>query len=132
MPRPRKNDPTSLINPIIQDFAHRLAAVVERFTVGRIEAAVKASGNALQGRRGRAAGAARTRGKTLCYYPGCKNVAAPRFGMFCAALHKDLPKAEKEKYRAMHDKSNGVAKGKRGGKGAKKGKARAASASASA
>jgi hypothetical protein len=131
MPRPRKNDPSSLINPIIQDFAHRLAAVVERFTVGRIEAAVRASGNALQGRRGRAAGATRTRGKTLCYYPGCKNVAAPRFGMFCAALHKDLPKAEKEKYRAQHDKSNGnTAKAKRGP--GKKRKVRAAAASASA
>jgi hypothetical protein len=117
MPRPRKNDPTSLINPIIQDFAHRLAAVVERFTVGRIEAAVRQSGNALQGRRGRAGGAGRTRGKTLCYYPGCKNVAAPRFGMFCAALHKDLPKAEKEKYRAMHGKNGAAAKpGKRGGR----------------
>ena len=135
MPRPRKNDPSSLINPIIQDFAHRLAAVVERFTVGRIEAAVKASGNALQGRRGRAAGATRTRGKTLCYYPGCKNVAAPRFGMFCAALHKDIPKTEKEKYRAMHDKSNGAAKGKKGpgAPAGKKRKARgAAGASASA
>lgn len=113
MPRPRKNDPTSLINPIISDFAHRLAAVVERFTVGRIEAAVRASGNALQGRRGRASGGGRTRGKTLCYYPGCRNVAAPRFGMFCAALHKDLPKAEKEKHRAAHgqeSKRNGAAK----------------------
>jgi hypothetical protein len=126
MPRPRKNDPSSLINPIIQEFAQRLAAVVERFTVGRIEAAVRASGNALQGRRGRAAGATRTRGKTLCYYPGCKNVAAPRFGMFCAALHKDIPKTEKEKYRAMHDKSNGAAaKGKRAAAGRKR-KARGA------
>lgn len=118
MPRPRKNDPTSLINPIIQDFAHRLAAVVERFTVGRIEQAVRASGSALQGRRGRAGGAGRTRGKTFCYFPGCRNVAAPRFSMFCAALHKDLPKAEKEKYRAAHGK-NGAAKpaaGKRGRK----------------
>lgn len=121
MPRPRKNDPTSLINPIITDFAHRLASVVERFTVGRIEAAVRASGNALQGRRGRGGGAGRTRGKTLCYYPGCRNVAAPRFGMFCAALHKDIPKTEKEKYRAAHgqdSKRNGAAKpaGKRGRK----------------
>jgi hypothetical protein len=119
MPRPRKNDPTSIINPIIVDFAHKLAAVVERFTVGRIEAAVRASGNALQGRRGRAAGGGRARGKTLCYYPGCKNVAAPRFGMFCAALHKDLSKADKEKYRAAHNsKKNGASKpaGKRGRK----------------
>ncbi|MGZ3440787.1 MAG: hypothetical protein ACXVDD_14790 [Polyangia bacterium] len=119
MPRPRKNDPTSLINPIIVDFAHRLAAVVERFTVGRIEAAVRASGNALQGRRGRTGAGGRARGKTLCYYPGCKNVAAPRFGMFCAALHKDIPKSEKEKYRAAHSsKKNGASKsaGKRGRK----------------
>jgi hypothetical protein len=117
MPRPRKNDPTSLINPIIQDFAHRLAAVVERFTVGRIEAAVRASGNSLQGRRGRALGG-RTRSKTLCYFTGCKNVAAPRFGMFCAALHKNLPKSEKEKYRALHEKNsaNGKAAAKRGRK----------------
>jgi hypothetical protein len=127
MPRPRKNDPTSLINPIIQEFAHRLAAVVERFTVGRIEAAVRASGNALQGRRGRAGAGGRTRGKTLCYYTGCKNVAAPRFGMFCAALHKDLPKAEKEKYRALRGK-NGVTKppaGKRGRKKRAQGRAQA-------
>src|SRR6185369_5205022 len=119
MPRPRKNDPSSLINPIIQDFAHRLAAVVERFTVGRIEAAVRASGNALQGRRGRGGGAGRSRGKTLCYYPGCKNIAAPRFGMFCAAPHKDIPKAEKEKYRAAHGK-NGAVKSAGGGKRGRK------------
>lgn len=125
MPRPRKNDPSSLINPIIQDFAHRLAAVVERFTVGRIEAAVRSSGNALQGRRGRGSSAGRARGKTLCYYPGCKNVAAPRFGMFCAALHKDLPKAEKEKYRAAHGK-NGVAAKPAGKRGKKRGRAAAA------
>lgn len=122
MPRPRKNDPSSLINPIIQDFAHRLAAVVERFTVGRIEAAVRASGNTLQGRRGRGGGAGRTRGKTLCYYPGCKNIAAPRFGMFCAALHKDLPKAEKEKYRAAHGKNGAAAAKAPGKRGRKRGR----------
>src|SRR5258708_36378823 len=110
MPSTRKNDPTSLINPIIVDFAHRLAAVVERFTVGRIEAAVRASGNALQGRRGRAGGAGRARGKTLCYYPGCKNVAAPPLGMVFAALHKDIPQAEKEQDRAPHKKNNGANK----------------------
>jgi hypothetical protein len=39
--------------------------------------------------------------------------------MFCAALHKDLPKSEKEKYRAAHgSKKNGAVKaaGKRGRK----------------
>lgn len=124
MPRPRKNDPSSLINPIIQDFAHKLASVVERFTVGRIEAAVRASGSMLQGRRGRALGGGRTRSKTLCYYPGCKNVAAPRFGMFCAALHKNLPKADKEKYRALHEKNSGKGAPKRA-RGGKRAPARA-------
>lgn len=106
MPRPRKNDPSSLINPIIQDFAQRLAAVVERFTIGRIEAAVRASGSSLRRRGGRSLGG-RTRAKTLCYVTNCKNVAAPRFGMFCAALHKNLSKAEKDKYRALHEKNSG-------------------------
>lgn len=76
----------------------------------------------------------------LCYYPGCKNLAAPRFGMFCAALHKNLSKADKEKYRQerlaaeakadggaekaeqreQREKKNGKAKGgKRGGAKAK-------------
>jgi hypothetical protein len=127
MPRPRKNDPSSLINPLVLDFAQRLAAAVERFTVARIEQAVRASGNSLQGRRGRPAGGGGKRGKTLCYYPGCKNVAAPRFGMFCAALHKDLARAEKEKYRAAHEKNGGGGKGKRGG-----GRKRKAAAQASA
>jgi hypothetical protein len=114
MPRPRKNDPSSLINPVIEDFAHRLASIVERFTVSRIEQAVRQSGSSIQARRGRPAGAGSKRGKILCYYPGCKNIAAPRFGMFCAATHKDLPKAEKEKYRAQHAaKGNGAASGKK-------------------
>lgn len=39
-----------------------------------------------------------------CYYPGCRNTAAPRFGMFCAAKHKDLSKVEKLKYRAQRDR----------------------------
>jgi hypothetical protein len=106
MPRPRKNDPSSLLNPIIEQFAQRLAQTVEQFTVSRIEQAVKAQGSAIRGRRGRPPAAGRTRrAQVLCYYPGCKNVAAPRFGMFCAAEHKNLSKTEKEKYRAAHAKT---------------------------
>jgi hypothetical protein len=118
MPRPRKNDPTSLLNPIIEQFAMRIAQTVEQFTVSRIESAVKAQGGGLRGRRGRPASAPRAkRAQVLCYYPGCKNVAAPRFGMFCAAEHKNLSKAEKEKYRALHAKSAGEpAPAKRGRK----------------
>jgi len=104
MPRPRKNDPSSQLAPIIEQFASRLAQTVEQFTISRIEQALRTQ--ALpggSGRRGRGAGRAR-RALVLCYYPGCKNVAAPRFGMFCAADHKGISKSEKEKYRALHAK----------------------------
>jgi hypothetical protein len=105
MPRPRKNDPTALLTPIVEQFATKLASTVEQFTIARIEAAIRAQASSLKGRRGRAGGGRRARSQVLCYYPGCKNIAAPRFGMFCAAEHKSLSKAEKDKYRAAHAKS---------------------------
>ncbi|HEY7955332.1 MAG: hypothetical protein ACHQ17_13950 [Polyangia bacterium] len=96
MPRPRKNDPTPLIRPILADFARALGAAVERNTLDRVRAALDgartSTGRISSGRRS----------KILCYYPGCKNLAAPRFGMFCAAEHKKLPAAEKEKYKKQH------------------------------
>lgn len=36
--------------------------------------------------------------KQLCPVPGCKNAAAPVFGMVCSK-HKDLPKAKIKEYR---------------------------------
>jgi hypothetical protein len=104
MPRPRKNDPSALLTPIIEQFASRLASTVEQFTISRIESAIRAQASTLRGRRGRAPGRSR-RAQVLCYYPGCKNIAAPRFGMFCAAEHKSISKTEKEKYRALHAKA---------------------------
>lgn len=41
----------------------------------------------------------KTRPKQLCPVPGCKNPAAPVFGMVCAK-HKDVAKAKIKKYRA--------------------------------
>ncbi len=38
------------------------------------------------------------RPKQLCPVPGCKNVAAPVFGMVCAN-HKAVPKAKIKQYR---------------------------------
>jgi len=107
MPRHRKNDPTTVLSPLVERFAARLASTVERFTISRIERAVKEQAKSARGSgRGRGGlGRARRRSPVLCYYPGCKNLAAPRFGMFCAALHKDISKAEKEKYRARHLKA---------------------------
>jgi hypothetical protein len=90
------------LNGLVREFSSRIAAAVERFTSQRIDGAVAARGGK---RKGRAAGAAprrARRGATRCYYPGCKNTAAPRFGMFCAAKHKNLSKTEKERYRKQH------------------------------
>lgn len=96
MPRPRKNDPTPLIRPLLHDLARSLGAAVERSTLDRVRDALDgartSSGRVSTGRRS----------KILCYYPGCRNLAAPRFGMFCAAEHKKLPAAEKEKYKKQH------------------------------
>jgi hypothetical protein len=97
MPRPRKNDPSTLLNPILSQFAARIAQAVEKFTVGRIEKALADQSRVLKGRRGPGA----LRAPARCYAPGCKNIAAPRFGMFCIAEHKDLPKETKERYRAL-------------------------------
>ncbi len=99
MPRPRKNDPTSLIAPLLRDFANAIAQQVERSTLQRVHAEF---GRALDaGFVGRVKARAR-RPTAFCYYPGCKNVAAPRFSMFCAAAHKGISVADKKKYRARH------------------------------
>jgi hypothetical protein len=99
MARPRKSD--SIINGIVEQFTRQLAGALSGFIATHSAAAAT-------GKRGRRAGRGHgRRGRVLCYYPGCKNLAAPRFGMFCAAEHKDLSKSEKDKYRAMHDKAAG-------------------------
>jgi len=96
MPRPRKNDPTKTIVPHIEAFASRLAAAVEAFTIARITAEIRG----LDVRKGARTRLPRKRRTIRCYYPGCKNVAAPRFGMFCAAVHKALPAKKKAAIRA--------------------------------
>lgn len=99
MPRPRKNDPTPLIRPLLDDFARAIASAVEQLTLERVR-------TVLNGATRRGAGAGKKRARITCYYPGCKNTAAPRFGMFCAAQHKTLPAADKKKYREQHEAKN--------------------------
>jgi hypothetical protein len=108
MPRARKNDPAAMVTPLVEEFARKLGTTLERFITGRITKETKDSVRR-GGRRGRPGKGRRRRARVTCYYPGCKNVAAPRFGMFCAALHKNIPKAEKEKYREQHLKAEGAA-----------------------
>jgi len=96
------------IRLVVDEYARKLGGTLERFITGRIAKEAKRLKPGRRGRRRARRAAAR------CYYPGCKNVAAPRFGMFCAALHKTLSKADKDKYRAQH--LAGEAKAKRGAK----------------
>jgi hypothetical protein len=96
------------INSLTEAFARQLANLVEQAAAARIQSAI------LGGLAGRgpgrppkgaitplpvAFGAPRKKApKQLCPVPGCKNAAAPVFGMVCAK-HKDLPKAKIKKYR---------------------------------
>jgi hypothetical protein len=101
---PKSNRSNLQLGPIISEFAGRIAAAVERFTTERVARAVDAR-RALRAVGPKAKTRAARRGRRApvrCYYPGCKNIAAPRFGMFCAAKHKNLSKAEKDKYRRQH------------------------------
>lgn len=93
------------IQSLVENFTNRLAALVEGQALDRARAAVE---SALGGRRpGRPpnisplASGAKTRKKAprqLCPVPGCKNPAAPIFGMVCAK-HKDVAKTKIKKFR---------------------------------
>jgi hypothetical protein len=100
------------IRTIVDEFAHKLAALVEAEAIERARQAVVAAFGAsapIAARRGRppkAAGpvvtvARRNRRKPprqLCPVPGCKNSAAPVFGMVCSE-HKNVAKSKIRKYR---------------------------------
>lgn len=96
------------IRTLIDSFASQLADLLARQTQERARIVVE---NALGGgKRGPGRPAkitnldlfrkTRRKGpKQLCPVPGCKNPAAPVFGMVCAK-HKEVPKAQIKKYRA--------------------------------
>jgi hypothetical protein len=116
------------IRALVQNFVTNLAAAVEQTTTQRIQAALMNGVNGVPLKRGPgrppknplfvgapALTAARAPGKKrpkqLCPVPGCKNPAAPVFGMVCAK-HKDLPKAKIREYRDAR-KAKAEAKTKR-------------------
>jgi hypothetical protein len=100
------------IQNLIEDFTHKLTSLLEGQALDRARVAVESAlGGGGARRRGRppkiATSAAMTvvgrkprkKGpKQLCPVPGCKNPAAPVFGMVCSK-HKDVPKAQVKKYR---------------------------------
>jgi len=103
------------LRTIVEDFTHRLSSLIETQVIERARAAVSAAlGNGTtvgNGRRGRppkalqlALGSGlrirRKAPKQLCPVPGCKNPAAPVFGMVCAK-HKDISKAKIKQFREL-------------------------------
>ena len=105
----------SNIQSIVDDFANQLSALIEAQVVARARAMVTAALGAKRG-PGRpsklaklaeltvpAVGAVSRKPRKkappqLCPVPGCKNRAAPIFGMVCSK-HKDVPKAKVRAYR---------------------------------
>ncbi len=89
------------LRPLVDRFLAQVARVMERHVTQEVrrrlldEVRERLGDGARPGRSSR-------RPAVTCYFPGCRNLAAPRFGMFCAALHKDLPAAQKAKHRAQH------------------------------
>jgi len=100
----------SNITAQIEAFTRQLVAAVEAATTQRIQAALAGAFGVPQkrgpGRPPKQLAAAAplalastpTRKKQLCPVPGCKNAAAPVFGMVCKD-HKNVSKAKIKKYR---------------------------------
>jgi hypothetical protein len=100
------------IQDAIETFTTRLAVALEERALEKARASVlEAFGFPARRGPGRPpkapVGAARTDGRKkprkkaprqLCPVPGCKNTAAPAFGMVCAK-HKDVPKVKIRRYR---------------------------------
>jgi hypothetical protein len=96
------------IQSLVENFTNQLAAIVESQTLAHARAAVESAlGVRRPGRPGRPARtlslalgkkARKKPPRQLCPVPGCKNVAAPVFGMVCAD-HKNVAKAKIKKYR---------------------------------
>ena len=107
------------INSIVQEFTAQLTALIERETQARMQASVLAAlgapvrrGPGRPPKNGLAVFSVSGRGsrpKQFCPVPGCKNVAAPVFGMVCST-HKNLPKAKIKEYREARRKARSQSK----------------------
>jgi hypothetical protein len=124
---------TGSIADIVTQFVEQLTNAIEVEALGRardaVLAAVGGSGAVVKG-PGRPAGVRRGPGRPpgrprkkppiqYCPVPGCKNRAAPVFGMVCGD-HRNVPKAQIKKYRAQRKAEKTKTAGKAAGKSAKK------------
>jgi len=119
------------IRSLIENFTKQLTALVEGQALDRARAAVQSAlGVRRPGRPARTLPLAigkeprKKPPKQFCPVPGCKNPAAPVFGMVCAK-HKDVPKAKIKKFReARKAKKLGIKPAKKAVKPAKTAKRR--------
>ena len=94
------------IATLVANFTNQLTSIIERETLDRARAAVVGALGSGDGRGASikaldfaAGGRPRKKApKQLCPVPGCKNPAAPVFGMVCAK-HKDVAKSKIKKFR---------------------------------
>ncbi len=93
------------VRSLVENFTNQLTALVEGQALDRARAAVESAlGVRRPGRPTKispiavAKRARKKPPKQLCPVPGCKNPAAPVFGMVCAK-HKDVAKTKIKKYR---------------------------------
>jgi hypothetical protein len=84
------------IRALVDEFAHRLQSLIEHEVLDRARSAVAGA----LGTNGASRGfkARKKPPAQFCPVPGCKNKAAPVFGMVCSE-HKDVAKAKIKKYR---------------------------------
>ena len=94
------------IRELVSELTEKLTGFIETQVVDRarisVAAALDTAGGRHNGRSLKSAfGLGRRRKAPIqyCPVPGCKNRAAPVFGMVCAK-HKDVAKAKIKKYRA--------------------------------
>jgi hypothetical protein len=123
------NKSTGSIADIVSQFVEQLTNAIEVEALGRardaVLSAVGGGGMAVKG-PGRPAGIRRGPGRPpgrprkkppiqYCPVPGCKNRAAPVFGMVCGE-HRNVSKALIKKYRAQRkaEKTKGKPAGRRG------------------
>jgi hypothetical protein len=96
----------STIAALIDDFARQLVAATEAAAAERIQAALTAAFGSIPKRSSGSVAqplaivtpTSSSRPEQLCPVPGCKNPAAPVFGMVCAK-HKNVAKSKIKKYR---------------------------------
>jgi len=110
MARTQASDIGALVNEFVNKLVVALNAEATQRAQAQVFAALGVPGARRPGRPAKTpsvvfAGVIRKKApKQLCPVPGCKNPAAPVFGMVCAK-HKDVPKAKIKEYRDARRKA---------------------------